>query len=652
MKQLKNKKTILFVGLSAFILVFVGSLAYNKDLFSFANLFHLGGDVVEFVETFDSPDNWTPCTTTPKTAIATNKNNSPRYVRMKINEYWRTSDTTTPESDHETSDLPLTWDDNGTEKHYAVINTQNDDKWELKSDGWYYYKTTLGQDESTLSLLESVTFNCEVNTAGEVRYSVDGKSSESIPTEYGGAKYHLYITFQMSSESMAPVQHTANCDNPTILYDIIACQSNGTDENINFNERASSNFDSSNGVNTVYAHRNDEFPVHYFRGNPSNNFLEYNGFCWRLIRTAEGGGVKMLYSGVKKSNGCTDTELRISGTSSGYYQPSYTTPAAEGSLIRYEMAHLGYMFGAEQDYYEVSDNMLFGRLFAKDVRWDGEKYTLLDTTRLDGSPYSPTHIHNYSYICLDRYSVNTTECTDVYYFSSVQSGGGGTTGYVMRLTNGVKIDEAIANMKTNTRDSLAKSVVDGWFANNITDNTDALADVVYCNDRESHQTVNIGQMFWLYDGYSRLLGLDNNGIANPSVDCTSKNDSFTVSSENGNGALTHPVALLTLDEMIYGGFCMSTSVANTFVSDTSRCLGQAGTNYLDASNTNAAGSYWTMTPLVVYSNESYLAKGYDDNWVDYDGAGDRTSSYRPVLALKYNTEVEGTGTQADPYRLK
>lgn len=201
MKSIKNKKTLIFAVAAVAVLGIAGTVAYNTDLMTFNNIFTLGDDHSEFSDTFESPMNWTPCTTTPKTAIATNKNAGNRYVRMKINEYWRTANTTTSEDDHITSDLALTWLDDQTTKSYAIINMQNTDKWELRNDGWYYYKTALAQNESTASLLESVTFNCEVNTAGAVTYSADGKSASSTPTAYGGAKYHVYITFEMSQQA-------------------------------------------------------------------------------------------------------------------------------------------------------------------------------------------------------------------------------------------------------------------------------------------------------------------------------------------------------------------------------------------------------------------------------------------------------------------
>ena len=340
--SLKKKRTLAIAGVSVLCLVVVGTIAFNQDSIFFNNLFKLADDNVEFVETFDSPDDWQPCQEIDKTAVARNKNTTPRYVRMKINEYWRTKNSQTPASDHETSDLPLTWDDSGTTKNYAIINTQNDDKWELKRDGWYYYKTTLAQNESTLSLLKSVTFNCEVNTAGEIRYSADGKAGESVPTEYSEATYHLYITFQMSDEEMKPEQHTADCDSNS-LYDHIACITNGTDENVDFSLLASKSLNNGNGVNTLSAHKDDYYPVYYYRGEVDNHVI-FADTCWRIVRTTATGGIKVIYNGSPINGSCRD--VSDTETSSVY---------ASIGRSDYQTGHLDSRFHIEYFDFRVSN---------------------------------------------------------------------------------------------------------------------------------------------------------------------------------------------------------------------------------------------------------------------------------------------------------
>lgn len=202
MKVKTHKRRIFFpiFGIAVAILV-GGTFAVNHDFSIFENQFQLATDTAEFVDTFDSPDEWTPCEETPKTAIATNKNDTPRYVRMKIDDYWRLKNSQISDDDHTTSELDKTWTDDQSRVHsYAEINFQNEEDWAHAQDGWYYFRNPIAKDESTSSLLESVTFNCEVNLSGEVVYSADGKVGVSGDNDYADAKYHVYVTFQMRAE--------------------------------------------------------------------------------------------------------------------------------------------------------------------------------------------------------------------------------------------------------------------------------------------------------------------------------------------------------------------------------------------------------------------------------------------------------------------
>jgi alternate signal-mediated exported protein len=640
--SLKKKRTLAIAGISLAVLAVGGTIAYNQNSALFNNLFRLQSDVVEFTETFNSPEDWQPCQEIDKTAIATNKNATPRYVRMKINEYWRAKDTTTPITDHETTDLPLTWNDSGTDKHYAVINTQNDDKWELKNDGWYYYKTTLAQNESTLSLLKSVTFNCDASLAGETTYTDGGRVSESNPTEYAEANYHLYITFQMSDEEMGPKQHHADCDNPSILYDIIACQSQGPDDGVDFGLRASSTVDNYNGVNTISSSKNDEFPIHYFRGGVTNNYLDYNGFCWRLVRTAEKGGVKMIYAGVKGGNGCIDTSTSSSSDNvvwigSGEYNSNWN----ETYLGRYELAHAGYMFDGEEKYYDVAGNFA-GHFAGSDVTWNGTEYVLTDPVRF-GNPYN-TNGHNY--VCFDPANPGNFDdhCEFVLYYISVVSG----TNYGIRLVNGANWEDALAEMQTNTKSSTAKTAIDAWYDSNITSGRDHIeASVTYCNDRTGATAASAGSGVYIhaFGPYLRIRG-DNGVSPKPSMDCR-KNDAFSVDSTTGNGALTRPIAMLTTDEYMLAGFCFNGETSHSFPA-AQRCRGASdGSNYLDSYYET-----WTMSPLSHDGNNTDMATAGNSTWIGYSSTGGSSSRYRPTLALKFDTEVEGTGTASDPYTIK
>lgn len=213
-KSIRQKKAFIIAGISVVTLGILGTIAYNMDALNFNNLFHLGDSVDEYTDIFTSPTGWVPCQEIDKTAVATNRNSNVRYARMKIDEYWRTEDTQTPSTDHTTTDLPLTWDDNGTTEEYGIINTQNDNDWELLEDGWYYYKTPLQQNESTRSLLKSVTFNCKAKLVenGTSTTTATGQSAESVPTAYAGSHFHVYVTMQLSDEEWERPQYHADCN--------------------------------------------------------------------------------------------------------------------------------------------------------------------------------------------------------------------------------------------------------------------------------------------------------------------------------------------------------------------------------------------------------------------------------------------------------
>ncbi len=46
--------------------------------------------------------------------------------------------------------------------------------------------------------------------------------------------------------------------------------------------------------------KDDENPVYYFRGNVTNNNVLFGGSCWKIVRTTEQGGVKLIYNGKPK----------------------------------------------------------------------------------------------------------------------------------------------------------------------------------------------------------------------------------------------------------------------------------------------------------------------------------------------------------------
>ena len=298
------------------------------------------------------------------------------------------------------------------------------------------------------------------------------------------------------------------------LYNIIA-KKGQLDTNVDF---TSSNLTA--GVYEYSPTKENEYPVYYYRGPVTNNNVIFSNQCWKIVRTTDTGGVKLVYNGKPGSDGsCKNT-----GT-------------------------------------------------ASEVMKNGYNYN-------NGS---------------DRKDVNNA------FLGYLTGSGSDEAGY-----------------KNNTWKSLIMLQIDSWYSSNISAaNRNRLEDTVYCNDR---RLVSGGE--WIttpavFEGHNRAL--------EKRVDLTcADTDSLTVSKDVGNGALSFPTALLTLDELILAG------------------LGED--SYL-----NTGETWWTMTVDSLVDSWHAFVIIASNGMVDKGKTSD-SHGVRPAVSLKPHIVVwDGDGSEEDPY---
>lgn len=90
---------------------------------------------------------------------------------------------------------------------------------------------------------------------------------------------------------------------------------------------------SGNGVYTYYSTANDEYPVHYYHGNVTNNNVVFGNMCWKIVRTTSTGGVKLVYNGSYLSGNCRESSKGLKLTVFNDNSDS--------------LAYVGYMYGDE-----------------------------------------------------------------------------------------------------------------------------------------------------------------------------------------------------------------------------------------------------------------------------------------------------------------
>ncbi len=185
--------------------------------------------------------------------------------------------------------------------------------------------------------------------------------------------------------------------------------------------------------------------------------------------------------------------------------------------------------------------------------------------------------------------------------------------------------------------STIKGRVDEWYQDNIATSTDYTSKIStttgFCGDRTSttsssgapNDTGGTGTTRTYYGARYRL-----NTNKTPTYDCPDPdNDLYTVDGAGiGNEALTYPVGLITADEVAYAG----------------GVYGSSNSSYYLYTNQY----YWTMSPYGVSSGYAYVfTVRSNGNLRDY--GVDYAFGVRPVLNLKADVQLSGSGTANDPF---
>jgi len=209
----------------------------------------------------------------------------------------------------------------------------------------------------------------------------------------------------------------------------------------------------------------------------------------------------------------------------------------------------------------------------------------------------------------------------------------GYVGYMYGNTLGVSYEQTNAN----ENDSTIKKYLDSWYKQNIVDQNLAeyIADAGFCNDRSLASTTD-GNGVQIdkgtnYAGHERYYKTKE-----PKLECSNPNDLFTTSSNAiGNKALTYPIGLITVDELMLSG--LADGYLNRLV------------------YTYSSSHYWTMTPSLF--NKDNVAAGelqmHSDGYVNQWHQVMSNSGVRATISLKADTEItKGIGTANDPFIIK
>ena len=190
--------------------------------------------------------------------------------------------------------------------------------------------------------------------------------------------------------------------------------------------------------------------------------------------------------------------------------------------------------------------------------------------------------------------------------------------------------------------SIIKTNVDKFYTDKLTSYTSKLDTTVgYCGDRSTlnlQSGVGTGTIITYNKGYLRVEE------SAPTLTCENVSDYYTVTStSSGNKALTYPIGLISVDEVMLTG--LPGGVFDGYYTKTKSNKG----SYLVIGN-----GFLTMTPAGGYNPFgfttwlSFVFSVNDSGNID-DNYTSGTYGLRPVINIRSDVTITGRGTKNDPY---
>ena len=418
------------------------------------------------------------------------------------------------------------------------------------------------------------------------------EEAETLP-EVKESKYEIQLIYiQYNGGEYTPPAQSIG----TLAERILADNTALPDTNIDFSKISSD----TNGKGLYYTNKNteDNKTTYYFRGAVDNNYVKF---------------------GSQTKNKCT-----YNGKDVAYYDPvngilEYN-PTEEQCLstnVCANSTYYGNIVGLDEtacadiEGTQTSEKATFTANVTEDILWRVVRINEDGSTRLiTESPVGS--------------SAFNTNYKDNAYVGYMYGTAGSTT---YEATH------------TNTNNSTVKDYLDNWYQTNLLSYSSYMSlDAGFCNDRSIASTANTwnssdtalgyGRNITYYGAYNRLVNTKQ-----PQFACPQTNDLFTTSTNSkGNKALTYPVGLITLDEVVYAGGTYH--IANA-------------TYYL-----NNSTQYWTMSPWYFDGVSADVGSVYGHGLVS-DDYSYFVFGVRAAVNLSSVVEItNGDGTKDNPYVIK
>ena len=170
------------------------------------------------------------------------------------------------------------------------------------------------------------TINYSAADLNIVAITVDGEEADTIPTgnyelteeSYcevnGNRDDSISLTYDMESQMLTVTPITTK--GTKCYLDFNKKQNAGEGILANYTNQLTRNDFSTTVTNTttgtIYYADTSNGRTYYFAGNPTDNWVQFAGFYWRIVRINEDGSIRLIYNGTGTGTTGTSTQLQTS----------------------------------------------------------------------------------------------------------------------------------------------------------------------------------------------------------------------------------------------------------------------------------------------------------------------------------------------------
>lgn len=245
---------------------------------------------------------------------------------------------------------------------YQVINQSKNDVYikmscEFSKNSIYSFKDKSGEVFVGAKEVSEGSFSLDVL-----------KSKNNLQDSLASLDSKVSCTMKVSPVVLATTCSGTSSKN---LFDIVKSSSRGLDKDnsINYNHLSNNSYGVYETKNT-----NEEKSVYFFRGNVADNHVLFNEMCFRIVRTTESGGVKLIYNGKSDKGTCHSSDNFIS--------ESVWNDAGDDNRF------LGYMYGESSGSYDETHKNSYDSSVKKVIdEWYEKNFVSSDFESLIGDDF-------------------------------------------------------------------------------------------------------------------------------------------------------------------------------------------------------------------------------------------------------------------------